>query len=635
MLLLFYEDGSMTAYNIEKAQVYYQTKAYGDEFREDYRSTSLVFLHEKGLYQIRNGMGGSILLHFDIQDRTWQTIMQYGGYLSSISYLDHKLYIGAQVGYFTYDLGSGQIEHVAELTLYGGRKLTTDVNALEFDRQGGMWIGTQSRGLLYARYTDAPFKSILSNAPEAQNYIDLMKDRRGIAEFNGIKANVLFIDSRRWTWVGTSTGLQLYKSPKEQPVTLTRKDGLLNNIIHSIIEDDMKNIWVSTSYGISCIQIERGEVRYVTSFNNDDNVPNETFMNGKVLKLEDGTIVMQGLDHVVIFNPAEFKDILAQEPIQMSPKLTSLLVNGSFVSVGANVDGNVILEKAITRTRELNLNYDQNTISLTFSALNYSRPLQTFYRVRIPELDNGWREYSYYMGGGFVDTRGLLHLPMVGLLPGTYHVELQASNVDGKWVGEPLVWVIRVNEPWWRTTGLILFLGTVLLFLLGVNFYLFNRNTRLRVRRNSNEGDIVSRIRNFVERCNEYEFEVMGILKDGSPAEKQNSNMELSNDFVTIMERVLPYVNEHKDGRVSFHELVELTSLDVKTFYQVLAANLFKSPRMLVLKLRLQKAQQLLKNTDMPLEEIAEQCLFASPNFFISSFYHQFKMTPREYRLTT
>ena len=89
-----------------------------------------------------------------------------------------------------------------------------------------------------------------------------------------------------------------------------------------------------------------------------------------------------------MFNPADFNSILSQQPILMYPKLTSMLVNGTFVTVGTEINGMVILDKAITRTKEINLNYDMNTISLTFSAMNFARPLQTFYRVRIREIDN-------------------------------------------------------------------------------------------------------------------------------------------------------------------------------------------------------------------------------------------------------
>ena len=61
----------------------------------------------------------------------------------------------------------------------------------------------------------------------------------------------MYIDSRNWTWVGCATGLYLYKTPHDEPIIYSKDCGLLNNVIHAIIEDDAHNIWASTSYGIS------------------------------------------------------------------------------------------------------------------------------------------------------------------------------------------------------------------------------------------------------------------------------------------------------------------------------------------------------------------------------------------------
>ena len=186
----------------------------------------------------------------------------------------------------------------------------------------------------------------------------------------------MYIDSRHWTWVGTSNGLYLYTSPKDKPMVFSKRNGLFNDVIHAVIEDDQHNIWVSTSYGISCVEIRNGQVNQVFSFNDNDNIPNETFIDAKAMKLSDGRIVMQALDHVVTFQPKDFIPMFEQKPYEMHPKLTKLLVNGIDVKAGAKVDGVVVLDKAITRTKEINLNYDQNSISLTFSALNYlKRPI--------------------------------------------------------------------------------------------------------------------------------------------------------------------------------------------------------------------------------------------------------------------
>ena len=287
----------------------------------------------------------------------------------------------------------------------------------------------------------------------------------------------------------------------------------------------------------------------------------------------------------------------------------------------------MILDKAITRTKEINLNYDQNTLSLTFSALNFARPLQTYYRVRIKELDDKWHTYSYYSSGGLVDRKGLLHLPLIGLRPGTYHLEVLASNVPDKWVGEPYEWIVNVYEPWWRSTALLAFLILAVLALVGVNLYQFNHNTRLRAKRNSDEGDMVRRIMNFAERTEVYEKELISFGLE----EREGS--DLSPEFMKMMIVVLPYIKDKK-GHFTIRELVDLTGSDIKEFYKVLSANLYKNPRSLTLVLRLQQVQEQLRTTNKSLEQISEECHFESPNGLISSFFHFFKMTPREYRLS-
>lgn len=629
-LFLLYDDGSLECFDVATGKKKYQNSAYVGENVTKYSNSSVLQLVKNGFFQIRNGEHGAILLRYDADKRAWTTVMESEYHLNNMAVHEDVLFIASDWGYFTYNLHTGDIVHVKSLTLSNGRQLETDINAVEFDRQGGMWIGTEKRGLLYARPLNAPFRTMHYEDPETAKYYALLEDLKGISEFNGKKANVLFVDSRRWTWVGTSSGLYLYKSPQDEPLLLTRNVGLLNNVIHSIIEDNMHNVWVSTSYGITCMQIVNDSIKHFMSFNEGDNIPNETFIDGKAVKLEDGTIVMQSLDHIVMFNPADFRSLLSLQPMQMLPKLTSLLVNGAFVGTGTEVNGMVILSKAITRTKEINLNYDMNSISLTFSALNFARPLQTYYRVRIKELDNNWQTYSYYNSGGLVDRRGLLHLPLVGLHPGTYHIELLASNVSDKWVGEPYVWIVNVHQPWWRATGLLVFMTIVLLTLLGINFYLYNRNTRLRVKRNSDEGDMVLRIKNFVERCDVYNQETIKVeLHD----EDGLQETELSEEFINYMIVVLPYIKQ-QNGKFSIRELVDLTGADVTTFYQTVSTNLYKNPSSMARVMRLLQVQDQLRNTSKTIEEISSDCHFESPNCMISSFYHRFKMTPRDYRLS-
>ena len=239
----------------------------------------------------------------------------------------------------------------------------------------------------------------------------------------------------------------------------------------------MHNIWVGTSYGVSCLLFKDDQLRYVNSYSQWDNVPNESFVNGKALRLPDGTITMQMLDHVIEFNPDKMGTIAEGVSYDIHPKLIRVMVNGNNLHTGEELDGKVILDKAIPRTSEINLNYNQNSITLTFSALNYFRPQQTYYRVRINGLDNTWRVLTNYNSGGLVDSRGMLHLPMVALKPGSYTVEVQCSMIPDVWESEPYEWVVNVNEPWWRTKGVTWIYMLLFIVLLGVNTYYYMRTT--------------------------------------------------------------------------------------------------------------------------------------------------------------
>ncbi len=633
-LFLFYDNGLLKCYDLERGKLLYQTTPYGAEDGRFYSRSCVHLVNDGNIYLIRNSDAayGAILLRYNVARREWTEIMRSEYHLNNMVVNDGKLYIAAALGYMTWDLKTGETVHHQKLTLDNGRELETDVNTIEFDLQGGMWMGTEKRGLLYDRPVHTNFRVLSWQDPLAIQYGAMMSPLNGILEFKGKKASMMLIDSRQWTWVATPNGLYLYTSPQAEPVVFSHKNGLLNDVIHAIIEDDMHNIWASTSFGISCVFIKGDVVKRVFSFSRDDKVPNETFVDAKVLKLDNGEIVMQAIDHVVTFNPANFMSFFEQDAYEMHPKLTKLMVNGIDVTAGEKVNGEVVLEKAITRTKEINLNYDQNSISLTFSALNYARPLQTVYRTRVKELNREWKEFSYFGANGLVDRRGLLHLPLLALEPGTYHIEVQASTVPGKFVGKPYQWVVRVNQPWWRTTGIMVIFGLIILALAVVNFVIYNRNTRLRMKRNNEEGDVIRRIKVFVERCDSLNSEKLSPTQEEIYGNDQESQVELSSEFVDVMLKVIPFVHERNGRPFSMHMLSQATDMELLELYEMVSENIYKSPRALIRSQRLDQVARMICATDKTVEQVAIDCGFVSPNYMISKFYHKFHMTPLEYR---
>ena len=412
------------------------------------------------------------------------------------------------------------------------------------------------------------------------------------------------------------------------------KNGFYNNVVHALVEDKDHNMWAATSNGISYVGLKGGKVEFVNSFNEIDGVPSESFRNCRGKLLDDGRIVMEAIDHVIVFNPEDMKEINTPHTYKLFPKLIRLMVNGNIIEPDVLINNKGVIDRALSRAWNIVLSSDQSSVSLTFSPLNYYRPLQTYYRLRIKGLKEyeNWTVYSFFNSDGKVDSKGMLHVPLLSLEPGTYKLELQASMYPDQWTGEPFSWDIIVNQPWWQTTGIYWILGVIVLLLGVANFAIYMRNERMRMRRNHGEGDMIRKIRQFVERCYSFTSEAMAPTQDDYRHDMENADGKLSPEFMKTMMQILPYVQEHMKGELTMAQMSQVSGIDVVPLYELMMNNIYKSPRDLARVYRLERALNLLLTTDDSLDEIAEECGFYTTNYLIGTFFHQYKQTPQEYR---
>lgn len=632
-LMLFYENGLMEMYDITKGKRVAENRPYNDEMARHYAASSLVMMDSTKVYQIRNGAKDAILMLYDVPRKEWTELLRTPYHLNSLVKHDSLLYVPCEYGYWTVHENSYETNHVEALGIVFSQPLETDINVIAFDRQGGMWAGTENRGILYSMPYKQPFHAYPWGTPIANQLGSMMSNVNQWPKFRDRTVNCVFKDSRGWTWVGTSQGLQVYRRESDLlPQVYTTKDGLYNNIVHSVVEDRDHHIWVATSYGISVVLFnEDGRVHYINSYNEYDHVPNEAFVNGKAMLLPDGQIAMQSLDHVVLFDPTKMATLDNSYPFKIYPKLIKLMVNGIDVTPTTEIDGKRILDRALSRVWGLDLNYNQNSLTLVFSALNYFRPQQTFYRVRVMGLDEEWRILSPF-SSDLVDKDGLLHLPLMAMRPGHYTIQVQASLAPDVWDTEPYEWTIDINEPWWRSVGMFGLLAFVLVVMAGINLFYYMKNANLRAMRNSEEIGLINRIYAFVDRCNT-SAEILEPVVEEYTSAQPDPQVELDEDFLKIYKKIAHVVEfERKKKKMTMRRLSNAAGMDAKTFYQVITTNIFKSPRPLIKQARLQQAERMLRNTKEPLEVIADKCGFISVNFLISQFFQVYRVTPDQYR---
>lgn len=632
IVLLFYDDCQVDVYDIIAKKKLYSTNSLNHEEVKDYQESSVIYKYRNGFFQIRNGNNKAVLMWFDLGTRQWTKVLSTDYYLSNMTVKDDVLYIASAYGYWTYDTDSRQIEHYEMIKLTDGRELLTDMNCIEFDRQGGMWIGTEKRGLLYSKYIKSPFNVMTWDNPLSVKYAEMM-DKVCTYDMlvKGHRLNCTYKDSRGWIWVGSLNGLYYFKPGQKDSICVKKEDGMVNDVVHSIIEDGKHNIWVSTSNGIVGLVIKNGKVTFVNSFINSDGIPAEAYVNGRAMRLDDGTIVMQALDHVVSFNPMKMS-IMEGNNILLHPKFVRLQVNGTNIFAGTEIDGRVVTEKAVSRLNMIELPSTQNSLSLKFSSLNYFRPIQTYYRYRVSGLQDKWVMLSYYNSKGLVDKNGILHLPLLGLKPGNYMVEVQASMYPGKWTTPPVKVVVKIKEPWWRTTGLTLLISGVFLILIIWNIVIFSGNSRLKMKRNVSEVELFRRIDGFISRAESCRMEKQTHRSVNDESEDVTSGADLDKDAVELLMELVPY---SRNGKLDHNVLVQLAikkRIKLTDIYDIITNNIFRSPALLTMAMLLEKASRDLIESGMTVEEIAEKNNFASPNYFIAMFFRRYGMTPLQWR---
>jgi len=98
------------------------------------------------------------------------------------------------------------------------------------------------------------------------------------------------------------------------------------------------------------------------------------------------------------------------------------------------------------------------------------------------------------------------------------------------------------------------------------------------------------------------------------------------------VQQVRAFIREHLSEPLSLDTLAQQVGFSPYHFARVFRQSLFASPHQFVLQQRLQRAQELLEQTDLPLAEVSAASGFAHQSHLTQVFTQQVGCTPRAYR---
>ncbi|MEO6177544.1 MAG: two-component regulator propeller domain-containing protein [Flavobacterium circumlabens] len=357
----------------------------------------------------------------------------------------------------------------------------TGVYSIKTEANGIVWIGTFGKGLIRYNSIDKTF-AIIGNDTSKANFLTnniirtLLIDKKNVLwigtqnGLNCISLNTfkpsqyavkhyffdnpslsgddiltLFQDSQNKIWVGTKAkGLHYFDGKKFNRINLRAGNTIITSI-HSILEDDDKNLWISTNQGIIKYSITQQKV---VLYDQKDGLASNEFNDNSSLKLDSNKFYFGSPSGATYFD-AKKLSINRYSPQVL---ITNLKIKNQTIHPN---DSAKILEKSIGYTKDITLDYDKANFSISFAIPNYIRSKNNQYSYRLTGLENNWTTTK--------NSEAIFAIQN----PGTYVFEVKGANNDGVWNSTPTILTVTVNPAPWRSIWAFLLYG----ILIGLGLY--------------------------------------------------------------------------------------------------------------------------------------------------------------------
>lgn len=290
---------------------------------------------------------------------------------------------------------------------FNGNRIT----AILEDEDLILWVGTFEDGL----------KRVDQKTGEITRYIN---DPNNPSTIGSNSILCIYQDFHGTLWIGTTGGgLNRYEPSSNSFTRFTEKDGLPNNVVYGILEDNNSRLWLSTNYGLSRFNPADNSFRNFTS---SDGLQSNEFSQNAFARSNTGELYFGGINGLNAFRPGKILDNPYPPPIA----LTSITQDGTPLSSGITPE----------TVKQITLTWPQDSFEFEFAALAYGQPSKNQYAYKLENFESSWNQIGTQRNGRYTNLPG-----------GTYTLRMRGSNSDGAWNDEGLSIKVTVIPPFWQT----------------------------------------------------------------------------------------------------------------------------------------------------------------------------------------
>ena len=421
-------------------------------------------------------------------------------------------------------------------------------------------------------------------------------------------------------WLGSNGyGLYCYNYNKEGKTyvkSFTTNNGLANNTVKGIVEDNQGMLWIATDNGLS---IFNPKTEAFCSFSREDGlISSQFYFNGAIrnakgeifLGTDAGMMAIKGINHSV----------------HQTGKLcfTELLVDNQPVFAGSDY-----LEEDISIARKLRIHESDKSFTLFFSALNYGSETQGVYLYRMKGYENEW-----------VQLKAGQHSVRYSTLPaGDYKFEVKyipSINSDKEQV---ISVEVQITPYFWKSWW---FVALIIIGIIALLQYAYVR--RLNKMREEEVEALYRPIEAAMKESDEPEklqSRIQMILQNQKRyQDSQKKSIEADRKMVEetmrpFMEEVMDVMEKNYDNsEFGVQELADALGVS----RSVLSKNLSKETGLptaqFIRNYRLDISRKMMadKTSNRNITEIAYRVGFNDPKYFTRCFTRQFGISPTAYK---
>ena len=542
-----------------------------------------------------------------VVDAKHQPFLNFAGVLV-YDPINDGMWLGTNDGLFFYDLKRQQLIEPFKgcLNVRGciGSLITRDGKLLMGCVQGMVEINLKSR--------------ILGKGDFAVKYHQYKLDDPKSGVIDKILSFCLAKDGK--IWLGSNGyGLYCYNYNKEGKTyvkSFTTNNGLANNTVKGIVEDNQGMLWIATDNGLS---IFNPKTETFSSYSRKDGLLSSQFyFNGAIrdakgkiyLGTDEGLMAVTGVNHAV-HNSARLR-------------FTELLVDNQPVFAGSDY-----LDDDISIAKRLCIHESDKSFTIFFSALNYGNDSQGVYLYRMKGYENDW-----------VQLKPGQHSVRYSTLPaGSYQFEVKyIPSFDSD--KEQVISVdIKVTPYFWKSWWFVSLM--VIAFIAFLLYIYTSRLEKMREReveelyrpieaalKDSDEpGKLQSRIQMILENQKRYQdSQKKSIEADRKQvAEKERPFMDI---VMEVMEK------NYDNSEFGVQELADEMRMNRSVLSKKLNAEAGQPTAQFIRNYRLDIAKKMITENaaNRNITEIAYRVGFNDPKYFTRCFTKQYGVSPSSYK---